>query len=388
MNVFQTDAWVQRKLGEVADIFDGTHQTPKYTETGVMFLSVEDITTLHSEKFISIEDFEKEFKNFPVRGDILMTRIGDIGTANVVRTDKKIAYYVSLALLKPKEIDSDFIATIISSDSVKTEMWQRTLHVAFPKKINLGEISKVALVLPKDRPEQTAIGNFFHSLDNTITLHKRKLDRFKELKMAYLQQMFPQSGESVPRLRFAGFVGDWEVCKLGNIAEFNPRSVVPNSFEYVDLESVVGTSLISYRTENKETAPSRAQRLAKKGDVFFQTVRPYQMNNYLFELPFDNFVFSTGYAQLRPQIDSYFLLCKLQEKNFVTKVLDRCTGTSYPAINSTDLAEIDIGIAYDEAEQIAVGSFFRNLDKQITTQQAKLDRLKQLKQAYLQKMFV
>lgn len=157
--------------------------------------------------------------------------------------------------------------------------------------------------------------------------------------------------DNTPEIRFKGFTHAWEQRKLGEVVEFNPHSALPDSFEYVDLESVVGTSLISHRTEYKSSAPSRAQRLAQKGDVFFQTVRPYQMNNYLFDLTFDNYVFSTGYAQLRPKIVSYFLLSKLQEKSFVSTVLDYCTGTSYPSINSTDLANIDITITMEEAEQ-------------------------------------
>ena len=84
-------------MGEVVDIFDGTHQTPKYTDKGVMFLSVEDIKTLSSNKFISEVDFKKEFKNFPRKGDVLMTRIGDVGTANVVLSDHKVAYYVRIS---------------------------------------------------------------------------------------------------------------------------------------------------------------------------------------------------------------------------------------------------------------------------------------------------
>ena len=70
-------------MGEVADVFDGTHQTPNYVDSGVMFLSVENIATLQSNKFISESAFEKEFKVSPTYGDILMTKIGDIGTPNV-----------------------------------------------------------------------------------------------------------------------------------------------------------------------------------------------------------------------------------------------------------------------------------------------------------------
>ena len=90
-------------MGEVASVYDGTHQTPNYVDKGVMFLSVEDISTLKSEKFISEAVFLEEFKVSPERADILMTRIANIGTTNVVRANEKLAYYVSLALLKTKD---------------------------------------------------------------------------------------------------------------------------------------------------------------------------------------------------------------------------------------------------------------------------------------------
>ena len=82
---------------------------------------------------------------------------------------------------------------------------------------------------------------------------------------------------------------------------------MPSVFEYVDLESVVGTEMVSHRTEKRESAPSRAQRVASKGDIFYQTVRPYQKNNYLFDKDDTNYVFSTGYAQLRTTIHGGYL---------------------------------------------------------------------------------
>jgi len=79
-----SDAWEQRKLGDVVGVYDGTHQTPNYQNSGVMFVSVEDIQTLSSEKYISEEDYKRNYSVVPEQGDILMTRIGDIGTANIV----------------------------------------------------------------------------------------------------------------------------------------------------------------------------------------------------------------------------------------------------------------------------------------------------------------
>ena len=191
----------------------------------------------------------------------------------------------------------------------------------------------------------------------------------------------------IPKIRFKGFTEPWEQRKLGECAEFNPKSELPDIFEYVDLESVVGTDILSHRTESKSSAPSRAQRLAQKGDVFYQTVRPYQKNNCIFENDENNWVFSTGYAQLRPVNDGYFLLTLLQNEDFVKLVLDRCTGTSYPAINSNDLADIDVNIPINNLEQQRIGDYFRNLDSLITLHQRKYDKLTKVKKAMLKKMF-
>ena len=191
----------------------------------------------------------------------------------------------------------------------------------------------------------------------------------------------------IPLIRFKGYTEDWEQRKLGEVAEFNPKSELPEMFEYVDLESVIGTEMISHRTETKASAPSRAQRLAKMGDVFYQTVRPYQRNNYLFDKPDNNYVFSTGYAQMRPSIDSSFLMNFIQTDGFVKIVLDNCTGTSYPAINSSDLANLVITYPVNIEEQTKIGSYFENLDHLITLHQRKCESLKKVKKSMLQKMF-
>ena len=192
---------------------------------------------------------------------------------------------------------------------------------------------------------------------------------------------------NTPNIRFKGFTDDWEQRKLNEVAEFNPKSELPDEFEYVDLESVVGTEMISHRTETKDSAPSRAQRLAQPGDVFFQTVRPYQKNNYLFSKLDNNYVFSTGYAQMRPNIDTAFLMSFLQTDSFVKIVLDNCTGTSYPAINSNDLSNLEISLPKSFEEQKKVGKTIISIDNLITLHQRKCDETKKLKKFMLQKMF-
>ncbi len=193
--------------------------------------------------------------------------------------------------------------------------------------------------------------------------------------------------KNVPEIRFEGFSGEWKISQLSELALFNPKEELPVTFKYVDLESVKGTSLLGYREELKESAPSRAQRLAKKGDVFFQTVRPYQKNNYLFNMEEIDFVFSTGYAQLRPYYDGNFLLNLIQRDSFVKDVLDNCTGTSYPAINASILASLEVISPEGKEEQTAIGNTFQKLDNLINQHQQKHDKLSNIKKAMLEKMF-
>ena len=273
------------------------------------------------------------------------------------------------------------------SEALNSVAWKYVSHVGNPKLMN-NVMADIEIVIPKLVKEQETISRYFDEIDHLITLHQRKLEKLKIIKKAMLENCFPKNGEKVPKFRFSGFTGDWEQCKLGELAVFNPKEELPDVFEYVDLESVLGTEMLFHRTEEKSTAPSRAQRLANNGDLFYQTVRPYQKNNYLFEKLDKHYVFSTGYAQLRPFVDGYFLLSLVQNGQFVKTVLDNCTGTSYPAINANDLAEIEAFSPKDECEHHQIGTYFRSLDHLITLHQRKLEKLKIIKKSFLEKMFV
>lgn len=248
----------------------------------------------------------------------------------------------------------------------KTEDWMRRI-LAMP---------------PLDK--QKKIAEILTTQDKVIELERQKIAEIKKTKKFFLSKMFPKKGQAVPEIRFKGFTDVWEQRKLGDLAIFNPKAELPDVFEYVDLESVVGTEMLTHRTESKRTAPSRAQRLAQTGDLFYQTVRPYQKNNYLFEKPDKHYVFSTGYAQMRPIVDSRFLLCLVQNESFVKVVLDSCTGTSYPAINSNDLAGIEVYSPGNPQEQKQIGDFFKDIDDLITLHQRKLEEEKKKKKALMQ----
>jgi len=101
-----------------------------------------------------------------------MTRIGDVGTPQLVNRKEKLAYYVSLALIKP-QINSFFLKYEIETSNLQKEIWKRTLHVAFPKKINKIDIGKIPVFFPKES-EQVKIGHIFMDLDNLIVANERQ----------------------------------------------------------------------------------------------------------------------------------------------------------------------------------------------------------------------
>ena len=193
---------------------------------------------------------------------------------------------------------------------------------------------------------------------------------------------------NVPKLRFPEFNSDWNETTLKNIATINPKNeTLPDKFIYIDLESVNKGILSQEKIISKSNAPSRAQRIIKKNDILFQTVRPYQQNNYFVEeikeLPY---VASTGYALIRTNEDSYFVYSLLHKKDFLDKVIDRCTGTSFPAISSNDLGEININIP-DIQEQTKISNFLSLLDKKIELQTKKIEALKLFKLGLRNELF-
>ena len=183
--------WKVLPLGSLTKIYDGTHTTPNYQESGVPFYSVEHLTSnkFSRTKYISEDVYENENKRVKLeRNDILMTRIGDIGTAKNLTWDVKASFYVSLALIKSSEsFSSEFITQYINSHGFHAELWKRTIHVAFPKKINLGEIGNCLVAMPTIE-EQQKIASVLSAADQEIATLQRKLDCLKQEKKALMQQ--------------------------------------------------------------------------------------------------------------------------------------------------------------------------------------------------------
>jgi type I restriction enzyme S subunit len=164
-------------------------------------VSVENIKNLQgSEKFVSESEFERLYKNRPEKGDLLMTRIGSVGDCAVVDFDEPIAFYVSLALVKPdrNKLVSSYLKFYLESARGKAELYKRTLHQAVPVKINLGDVGKVEISLPPLEMQrkivarlnlfQTVTESLSHGLPGEIEARRKqyvyyrdKLLTFKEL---------------------------------------------------------------------------------------------------------------------------------------------------------------------------------------------------------------
>lgn len=191
-----------------------------------------------------------------------------------------------------------------------------------------------------------------------------------------------------PPLRFST-TEDWTECQLKDICEINPSvEKIPDTFQYIDLESVTNGRLLQTIPCCKSSAPSRAKRILSNEDVLFQTVRPYQKNNYFFKSDSNtSVVASTGYAQLRCTSNSaYFLYTLIHTDSFVNQVLQKCTGGAYPAITASSLSTVKINIPVVQ-EQQKIASFFSTLDQKIELNEQKLEALEKLKKGVMQKCF-
>ena len=219
-----TDAWEQRKLGEVATLSSSKRiHLSDYVTEGIPFYRGSEISTGgitgNQELFISQEKFDeiKEKYGVPSEGDILVTAVGTLG--NLWKVDSRRFYYKdgNLIQISKIQVNSDYLLTYFTGGIGKKRLLDSAAG-SNQKALTMVKMREITVDFPSE-DEQKKIGAFFKQLDDTITLHQRKLDLLKEQKKGYLQKMFPKNGAKVPELRFAGFADDWEERKLGELSQ-------------------------------------------------------------------------------------------------------------------------------------------------------------------------
>ena len=389
-----TDEWEQRKLGDVVGVYDGTHQTPDYKDQGVMFVSVENIQTLTSDKYISEEDYEKNYSLVPEVGDILMTRIGDIGTANIVKSPEPLAYYVSLALLKNAKLNAEYLKANISAPAFQNELWLRTLHTAYPKKINKDEIGKCMISIAPQKGEQELIGGFFENLDNLITLHQCKVDQMKKYKKGMLQKMFPHDGQLEPELRFPGFAGTWEQRKLSDISDVrdgthDSPSYLSEGHPFVTSKNVkdgyINYDDIQYISDEDFEAINKRSKV-DINDILMGMIGTIG-NLALIRTEPDFALKNVALIKDTKQVSYMYLYHYLQSPSTERQLLSGLDGGTQKFVSLKNIRELNIMVP-SEAEQIKVGGFIEALDNLITLHQRQLHRIREYKKGLLQQMFI
>ena len=250
--------------------------------------------------------------------------------------------------------------------------------------------------------EQKAIGQFFDSLDNLITLHQRKYDKLQVLKKAMLEKMFPKNGSSVPEIRFKGFTDAWEQRKLGKISEIKtgPFGSTLHADDYVS----EGVPIITTEHFKTGSLPQSASGLPQVSEVDYKRLSAYTLNNgdIVFSrvgsvdinalvTPFQrNWLFSGRVLRVRPGIDvlPQFLHTRLETESIRNDICARAVGQTMPSINTEILKATQLVLPTSMAEQKQIGLYFAKLDHLITLHQRELEKLQNIKKSMLEKMFV
>ncbi|MCF6164420.1 restriction endonuclease subunit S, partial [Furfurilactobacillus milii] len=242
--------------------------------------------------------------------------------------------------------------------------------------------------------EQQKIGSFFKELDDTITLHQRKLAKLKELKQGYLQKLFPENGSKFPQLRFAGFADAWKQRKLSDFSKTTYGGGTPKTAvtEYWDgnipwiqssnltVDDVQEVNLDKFITD--DAIKNSAAKLIPANSIAIVT----RVGVGKLTLMKQEFATSQDFLSLSElHVDEQFGLYSIYK--LLQKELNNIQGTSIKGMTKADLLTKDIMIPVEKDEQIKIGSFFKQLDHLITLHQRKLKKLQELKKGYLQKMF-
>ncbi|HEL1656654.1 TPA: restriction endonuclease subunit S [Streptococcus suis] len=396
-----TDAWKQRKLGEVATFAKGNGYSKKDLVIkgspiilyGRLYTKYETVIS-EVDTFVSVED-NKNSVVYSEGGEVLVPASGesslDIARASVV-AKKGIILGGDINIIRlHSEIFPVFLALTISNGKQQKGLSKRAQGKSVVHLHN-SDLKKVDLDFPT-LPEQEAIGNFFSDLDQLITLHQRKLDDVKELKKALLQKMFPKgNGNDFPELRFPEFTDAWKQRKLGEVLKERNESRSPSA----------DVPLVSFTVENGVTPKTERYNrefLVRDEDKKYKFTQlddiVYNPANLKFGAIARNkygaAVFSPIYVTYGVLSEAHPLFVELivTSTNFIQRALRYQEGTVYErmAVKSFDLLRSEIPLP-THPEQEAIGSFFSDLDQLITLHQRQLDHLKLLKKALLQQMFI
>ncbi len=343
------------------------------------------------DAFISralFEEYKKKY-NYPQKGDILISAAGTIG--RVVEYTGEECYYQDSNIVWLKH--SDQLSNAFLKQLYPIINWS-SLEGATIKRLYNGNILDTSFRLPLIA-EQKLIATFFTTLDAHLSASTSRLASLKQMKAASLQAMFPQEGETVPKVRFKGFKGGWKKVKLGEIGSWSKGKLLSKDnisetgkfkcIHYGELFTMYDE--IIYQVFSKTDLNNGC--LSQIGDILFpdSDVTPTGLARCS-SIMETGVMLGGGILILRPLPQYYSPFISLSVNNEKQQIISRITGTTVRHINATSLSEIEIVCTENIAEQQSIASFFTSLDRQIALHTQRFEKLKQIKAACLDKMFV
>ncbi|MCY8309412.1 restriction endonuclease subunit S [Bacillus vallismortis] len=392
-----TDAWEQRSVSDFAEeaYGGGTPKTsvdeywggnlPWIQSSDLAEHQVSDIQT--KKKITKIGLKNSAAKLVPANSIAIVTRVG-VGKLAFMQFEYATSQdFLSITKMKVNE----WFGVYSLYKKLQTEL--HAVQGTSIKGITKEELMNKKIIVPVEIDEQQKIGSFFKKLDETITLHQRKLELLKNMKKSLLQKMFPKDGANVPEIRFAGFADAWEQHSLSKVGDFVRASVDPQATPHA---SFVEYSMPSYDNgRNPETVfgdSMQSIRLKISGDVLLiNKLNVRQKRIWFVEDAPSNAVASSEFMPFTStEIDLAFLE-QLMLSDKTTRDLESIssgTSNSQKRITPSDVLKYIIKFPVDRAEQEKIGSFFKNIDNLIIFHQRKLNSLKNLKKSLLQQMFI
>ena len=383
-----TDAWEQRKLENITSLITkGTTPKDKSGNGEVNFIKVENIDPssgiISSCSRISLEEHEGYLKRSQLKeNDILFSIAGTLGRTSVVNKGILPANTnQALAILRVSEGDISYLVTVLSGRAV-SDFIKKNPTVGAQPNLSLEQVSNLEIPYPSIE-EQQKIGDYFRNLDDLITLHQRKCDALQKFKKSMLQKMFPQNGESVPEIRFAGFTDAWEQRKCSDFIKLVGGATPSKANkDYWDGDIVwlssqeikggfvsKGTYNITQKAVDDNTTkmiPANTPMFISRSGILansFPITRALcnvAINQDIKALLFDHTVFSNDYIV-------HYLESKEQ---FILKSIVK-SGTTVQSISIPDFEKMPINIPASKDEQDRIGIYFENLDTLITLHQHK-----------------
>ena len=382
-----TEDWEQQKLEDISDVRDGTHDSPVYQDEGHPFVTSKNVKNGYINfdgiQYISDYDFFEINKRSKVDiNDILMGMIGTIGNLALIRTEPNFAIK-NVALIK----DTKHVSYLYLYHYLKSSNIERQLIFGMDggtqKFVSLKKIRELKIQIPDD-DEQIKLGTFMESLDNLIVFYQRKYEKLVNIKKSMLYKMFPQNGSKVPEIRFTGFTDDWEQRKLGEICQVT-MGQSPDGSTYSETPSdyilVQGNADLKDGWVFPRIWTTQKTKTAEAGDLIMSVRAPAgAMGKTSY-----NVVLGRGVAGIKGNEFIYQSLVKMDSDGYWKKL---AAGSTFESINSDVVNGAELVVPQDIAEQNKIGEYFSSIDHLITLHQRKLEKLKQLKQAMLHKMFV